>query len=550
MLSKLSIKNYALIENLSVDFQDELSIITGETGAGKSILLGALSLVLGKRADLSTLKDSQKKCIIEAQFDISNYELDGFFQEQDIDFETETIVRREISPSGKSRAFINDTPTNLQVLQSLSDNLIDIHSQYQTLELSDSRFQFKIVDALANTSGYIESFQKELDMFNNRVRELEQLKKTQESEKQQYDYHLHLYNELKEADLRLGEQEDIERSLDRLNNVEWIKLNLSEAVALASNEEIGLQSLLNAFTSNLGKISKFSSEYESLHERALSIKIEFDDILNEVEHLNELVEINPSDLQKLNDRLQLIFDLQNKHSLGSIQDLLNYKETLSEKIALVENSSLEISRIESDLKQHTSKLNELGMSIFKERHKAIPILKEKIEGLLVEIGMENTRIQINLDHTNHYYRNGQDELKMLISANKGLHFGELKKVASGGELSRIMFSIKSILSEYLNLPTIIFDEIDTGISGEIAQKMAKMMREMANNMQVITITHLPQIASVGKTHYKVFKQDVDNDIVTQLKKLSDNERVIEIAEMLGGKNVTSTAIQHAKQLLN
>ena len=550
MLTKLSIKNYALIENLSVDFRDKLSIITGETGAGKSILLGALSLVLGKRADSSTLKDSQKKCIIEAQFNISNYQLNQFFDEHDIDFEVETIIRREILPNGKSRAFINDTPTNLQVLQDLSDNLIDIHSQYQTLELSNTHFQFKIVDALANTSTFIESFQSELDLYNRLVGELEMLKTSQKLEKKQYDYHLHLFNELMEADLKVGEQEEIERSLDRLNNVEDIKFNLSQSEDMASNEEIGLQALLNAFTNNLSKISKFSDEYDALYKRATSLKIEFDDISNEIGHLNELVEVNPSKLEKLNDRLQLIFDLQKKHSLVTILELLNFKQSLLEKIRLVENSSLEISKIESNLSNSSAKLDNLGQSIFEKRQKAAPLLTKKIESLLGEIGMENTRIQINIDHTNHYYRNGQDELQILISANKGLHFGDLKKIASGGELSRIMFSVKFILSEYLNLPTIVFDEIDTGISGEIAQKMARLMQKMGENMQVITITHLPQIASVGETHYKVFKQDVDNDIVTQLKKLSEDERVIEIAEMLGGKKVTSTAIEHAKQLLN
>ncbi len=550
MLTKLSIKNYALIENLSVDFRDKLSIITGETGAGKSILLGALGLVLGKRSDSSTLKDSKKKCIIEAQFIIANYELEQFFEEHDIDFEEETIIRREILPSGKSRAFINDTPTNLQVLQDLSENLIDVHSQYQTLKLSDNTFQFKIVDALASNSVNIDSYIEELNLFNHLVKELKVLKEEQELEKKQYDYHLHLFEELEKANLKIDEQESIERSLDKLNNIEGIKLNLSEAENIASNEELGLQTLLNSFSTNLSKISKFSDEYEGLHKRALSLKIEFEDISNEIQHLNELVEINPGELSKLNGRLELIFDLQKKHSLGTIQELFAFKESLRQKIKLVENSSLAVSKIESALKKSEQKLDNLAQSIFSNREKAIPILTDKIENLLAQIGMENTRMQISINHTNQYFRNGKDELHVLISANKGINFGELKKIASGGELSRIMFSIKFVLSEYLNLPTIIFDEIDTGISGDISQKMARMMQIMAENMQVITITHLPQIASVGDTHYKVFKQDLDNDIVTQLKTLSDNERIIEIAEMLGGKNVTSTAIQHAKQLLN
>lgn len=550
MLTNLSIKNYALIESLSVNFKDKLSIITGETGAGKSILLGALGLVLGNRADSSTLKNKNSKCIIEAQFSIDNYLLESFFETNDIDFDNETIIRREILPSGKSRAFINDTPTTLQVLQSLSEKLIDVHSQHQTLQLSNINFQFQIIDALANNSKKIASYKRGLKLYNQLVKELNELKKNQELAAEQYEYNLHLFEELTKADLQENEQELVEQSLGKLNNIEEIKLNLSEAQAISFNEEIGLKSLLTSIANNLNKISSFSNEYKELYTRILSVKIEFDDISNEIENANETINFDASELEKLNDRLQLIYNLQKKHGVTSISDLINIQEELAIKVDDVENSSAIISKKDEEVKSVSDKIDALAKSIYKERKKAISLLIKKLEYMLVSLGMENTRFQFNLTHSNQFFTNGKDELNLLVSANKGVNFGELKKVASGGELSRIMLSIKSILSEYLKLPTIIFDEIDTGVSGDISQKMADIMKQMSANMQVITITHLPQIAAKGKQHYKVFKQDLDNNIVTNLKELSVNERVTEIAEMLGGKKITATAIEHAKQLLN
>jgi len=550
MLTNLSIKNYALIESLSVNFKDKLSIITGETGAGKSILLGALGLVLGKRADSSTLKDTTKKCIIEAQFSVSNYFLESFFEENDIDYENETIIRREILPSGKSRAFINDTPTTLQVLQNLSEKLIDVHSQHQTLQLSDTSFQFKIVDALANNSAKIESYKRGLKLYNKLLQELTQLKKNQELAKEQYEYNLHLFEELSKANLKVDEQQVIEQSLDKLNNIETIKLNLSEAQAVAFNDETGLKSLFNSITNNLNAISSFSPEYKELYNRVLSTKIEFDDIANEIEIANEIIEFDTSELEKLNDRLQLIYNLYKKHSVNSISELLVVLEELSVKVDAVENSSTIISKKEIEVKSVSDKIDTLAKSIGKQRKKSITKLVKELESKLANLGMENTRFKFDLTHSNQYFSNGKDELQLLISANKGVNFGELKKIASGGELSRIMLSVKSILSDYLKLPTIIFDEIDTGVSGDVSRKMAEIMQQMSDNMQVITITHLPQIAAKGKQHYKVYKQDSPNSIETKLSELNDNERITEIAEMLGGKNISNTAIEHAKQLLS
>ncbi len=550
MLTNLSIINYALIENLSVEFKDNLSIITGETGAGKSILLGALGLVLGRRADSSTLKSKGKKCIIEAEFLISNYKLENFFEENGLDFEIETIIRREILPSGKSRAFINDTPTTLQVLQNLSEQLIDVHSQHQTLELSNSSFQFKIIDALANTEVKIAAYKSGLKLYTKLKKELSELKHHQEKEKEQYEYNSHLFNELYNAKLKEDEQGVIEKELDKLNNIEVIKLNLSEALVIAVNEEVGLQSLLNSFKNNINVIRDYSNEYYELFERINSLKIEFDDITSEVENFNEGIELNSSKIEKLNDRLELIFNLQKKHTVSSIKELIEICEQLSLKVSSVENSNEILKAKELELNEVAVEIDKLATTIFNQRQKAIPKLIKKTESLLTNLGMENTRIKFNLVHSDSYFSNGKDELELLISANKGVTFGELKKIASGGELSRIMLSVKAILSEYLNLPTIIFDEIDTGVSGDVSQKMADIMKQMCENMQVITITHLPQIAAKGNEHYKVYKQDVDGDITTQLKTLNSQERIAEIAEMLGGKNITTTTIEYAKQLLN
>ncbi len=470
MLTNLSIKNYALIEKLTVDFKDKLSTITGETGAGKSILLGALGLVLGKRADSTTLKNSKNKCVIEAQFLILNYQLESFFEAHDIDFENETIIRREILPNGKSRAFINDTPTTLQVLQALSERLIDVHSQHQTLQLSDVSFQFEIIDALANNTAKIESYKRGLTLFNQLTKELAELKSNQEIAKENYQYNLHLFEELQQANLKNDEQEIIEQSLEKLNNIEEIKLNLSQAQSIALNDEIGLQTLLNSFAKNLNNIASYTNEYWELSERIGSLKIELDDITKEIENENENVNFNPIELEKLNDRLQLIYNLQKKHSVNTITDLLVIQHEFSVKVDAIENSSAFISEKENEIKGIAKKIDKIANSIYNERKKAIPVLIKKIEDLLLKLGMGNTRFLFNLNQTGHYFTNGKDELQLLISSNKGVKFGELKKIASAGELSRIMLSVKAILSEYLKLPTIIFDEIDSGVSGDISQK--------------------------------------------------------------------------------
>ena len=550
MLTNLSINNYALINTLSIDFSSGLSIITGETGAGKSILLGALGLILGNRADSTSLKDESKKCVVEAKFAIANYNLRDFFEAEDLDYEDNTIIRREILPSGKSRAFVNDTPVNLSVLGDLREKLVNVHSQHQTLQLSDVHFQFSILDALAKNAARITSYKKGLQQLQKLKRELLDLQNAQKEANQQYDYNLHLFNELSDAKIIEDEQEELEENLEKLNNIEEIKLNLSEALEISTHEEIGVQTLLNTLQNRLSKIATYSKEYQELLNRITSVKIEIDDVVAELEDVNENVDFNPSEIEKLNDRLQLIYNLQKKHYVQSNKELLAVLEDLSAKVEAVESSEENLKKKEAEIDEVAKKLDDLAVKISNERKTILPKLKEQLEELLADLGMENARFSINIKPTNQYFSNGKDELEFLFSANKGGNFGELKKVASGGELSRIMLSVKKILSENTNLPTIIFDEIDTGVSGEVSNKIAAIMQQMSNNMQVIAITHLPQIASKGNTHYKVFKEEVSGVTTTNLKVLNPEERIVEIAEMLSGKAISETAITHAKELLN
>jgi DNA repair protein RecN (Recombination protein N) len=550
LLASISIQNYALINQLSIRFTDGLSIITGETGAGKSILLGALGLVLGNRADTSTLKDASKKCVVEAELAISNYQLQDFFESVDLDYEPKTIIRREILPSGKSRAFVNDTPVTLNVLAELKSKLIDVHSQHQTLELSDANFQFYIIDALAKNDQKIASYKRGLKQLTVFRKEFQELEGKQREANQQYDYNLHLYNELVEANLKEDEQEDLEERIEKLNNVEEIQLNLSEAVHISTTDEIGIQTLLNTLENRLQKIAPYSKEYEELYKRSTSVKIELDDIISELEDATENIDSNPKELEKLNDRLQLIYNLQKKHYVSTIPELAIIQNELDEKVAQVENAEEIINQKQQEIEEVSKKLNQVADLISKERIKVLPSLKKELEILLTDLGMPEARFSIDIITSAAFLSNGKDNLSFLFSANKGGNFGELKKVASGGELSRIMLAIKKILSENTQLPTIIFDEIDTGVSGEISNKIAAIMQQMSQHMQVITITHLPQIAAKGSQHYKVFKEDVEGLTTTNLKQLTEDERIVEIAEMLSGKNISDSAITHAKELLN
>lgn len=549
MLISLSIKNYALIENLKVDFQDKLSIITGETGAGKSILLGGLSLVLGKRSNASLMNNKDKKCVIEVEFAIDKYHLKSFFEAEDLDYEPITTLRREILPNGKSRAFVNDTPTTLAVLNDLSAQLIDIHSQHETLQLADSDFQFQIIDALAENDAYLASYRSGLVLFKKWSKELELILSIQNEAKEKYDYNNHLFQELKVAKLLVNEQDELEETLDKLSHIEDIKLNLTEALLVADEEEIGAKILVSKIKNNLDKIAKFDGLYQNLSQRMQSLFIELSDIIEELEVENERIDFSPDELQKINDRLQLLYNLQKKHGVSSVAELVEVQETLADEIETIENADEIIIEKKSEIQKVQEKLEDITSKIHQRRENAIPVFSKQLEAILTKLEMKNTRLSIRLNKTKQFLYNGKDTLEFMISANKGIHFESLKKAASGGEMSRIMLAVKAILSKYTKLPAIVFDEIDTGVSGEVSNKIADVMQEMSQNMQVITITHLPQIAAKGDQHYKVYKEEKEDIIQSNIKLLNQKERIEEIAEMLSGKNISDSALAHAKQLL-
>lgn len=550
MLTQLTIKNYALIDELQVNFSNGLSIITGETGAGKSILLGGLSLVLGKRADLSSVKDASKKCIIEATFDIAKYNLKSLFKSEDLDYESVTIVRREILPSGKSRAFINDTPVNLDSLQLLGNRLLDIHSQHQTLQLTNDDFQFQIIDALAENMKHLDDYTHILKSYKGLHAELKSLQNQKAESIKELDYNLFLLKELEDAHLVAGELETLESEYETLNNVEEIKEKLSHSHQLLNNEEIGVTTHLTEVKNQLAKLAGFGKTYDEIYQRVNSSLIELDDIVSEIENLEDDLEADPNRLVIVNTKLQAIHNLLQKHTVSSIEELIVIKEELADKVSVTENLEAIISEKQNEIERIEKQLQTMAQTIHANRMTSIPKLIKQLESILSTLGMPNAKFKIDLQPSDSFLSNGTDVLQFLFSANKGGQFNDLKKAASGGELSRIMLAIKSILSKYTQLPTIMFDEIDTGVSGEISNKMANIMQQMSKTMQVFTITHLPQIAAKGDSHFKVFKQDVDEVTQTQLKKLSPEERIVEIAQMLGGTNVSNSALEHAKQLLN
>lgn len=550
MITSLSIENFALIEKLSVKFTDGFSVITGETGAGKSILLGALGLVLGKRADLTSLKNKEEKCIIEACFQIKNYNLKSFFEANDLDYEDETIIRREILPSGKSRAFINDTPVNLAELQELSNFLIDIHSQHQTQELSDDVVQFQIIDSVASNFDLLAQYSSKLKEFKKYKSELKVKNEFLQSVLKEQDYNTFLLEELLAANLKSGEQEVLELQFEKLNNVEFIKENLVKSLSIANEEQFGVLQNLKEIKLSFQKIAGFSNDYNALFERMNSILIEFDDIEKELNQLSETIYSNPDELQFINEKLQLIYALQKKHQVNSVEELLEIQNDLDNKVVSITTLETEINALEKLIIEFEYQLNDLAIEIHENRVGAVPVLIDKLALILQQLGMANARFHIQLLAKEDFYSNGKDEIQFLFSANKGSNFGLLKKVASGGEMSRIMLAVKSVLSQYSKLPTIIFDEIDTGVSGEIAHKMGEIMKDMSKNMQVFAITHLPQIAGKGKEHFKVFKVIMDNQTQSELKLLSDDERIIEIAQMLSGSTISDSALNHAKELLN
>lgn len=549
MLQTLRIKNFALITSLEMEFQDGFSVITGETGAGKSILLGGLGLVLGNRVDKTALRDTNVKCVIEAEFAIRNYELEHFFNSHDLDYEPNSILRREILPSGKSRAFVNDSPVNLSVLQALGNQLIDVHSQHQTLSLTQDAFLLQFVDAAADNLQLLTGYRKNFQQYQEQLKFLSELEHRSKTSNEEADYNKFLLDELLAAKLEQINLSALESEQEALSNVEAIKENLSRAQQIMSDETIGALQTLSALKQCTNSLANFGSAYEQLQSRVQSLYIEADDIHADLEQLTEGLIDDPAALQKLNDTLERVYALLKKHQAQSVSDLLEIQQSLGEKVQQTSNIEENIVKLRKEIEYSKKQLLEIANRISKNRKKVIPDLKDKLERALSVLGMPNASFSIKLNLSEAIHKDGVDSLEFLFSANKGGAYGSLKKVASGGELSRIMLTMKSILASYIQLPTIMFDEIDSGVSGDIAQKMGEIMRWMSKNMQVFSITHLPQVAAKGKQHFKVFKEDREETTVTQMKKLSKEERIQELAEMLGGKEITSSAISHAKELL-
>ena len=550
MILSLSIKNYALIEDIQVPLTKGLTIITGETGAGKSILLGALGLLLGKRADLGSVKDATQKCIIEGEFSLKGYGLQPLFKDHDLDYDVHTIIRREILPSGKSRAFVNDTPVGLSQLQALGGYLVDIHSQQETNSFATEVFQLEVLDALAGNAPILQGYQNALLEFTSISKQLEKQLSQKEAALKELDYHTFLQQELMEASLHTIDQQALETNYNTLNNAEEIQGSFAEIEQLFSQENTGIIDSVKQARSLLNNISKYAPSYQELYDRLHSVTLELEDVISSIENTSEDLQVDPTELFRINEVLQTLYRLQHKHSVSSVKELSDIESNLSSKIYNSQHLDTTIETLEKEKQKLTQALLKLAKDLHDNRVEALPMLQQKLETYLSLLGLPNAKFKVEFTTSPTFKKSGTDSLAVYFTANKGGNFGLLKKVASGGEMSRIMLSVKALLSQYKKLPTIVFDEIDTGVSGEIALKMAFIMGEMSTHMQILSITHLPQIAAKGEQHIKVYKEDRQNTTVTHLKQLSQEERIVEIAQMIGGKNITDTTLANAKELLN
>lgn len=550
MLVTLSIKNYALIQEAHLTFKDGFTVITGETGAGKSILLGALGLITGKRADSASAGDKTQKCIIEGVFKIDSYELNTFFTTHDLDYEDATIIRREILPSGKSRAFINDTPVTLQQLQVLGERLVDIHSQHKTLEVLDTAYQFEILDTFAGTAALLERYRTSYDSWKKTTAQLAEIQERKKKIQLEYDYQSFLFTELDEATLVAGEFEKLEEQLNSLSHIEEIQEGLVTAQQILGKEGQGVMDLMIGARVALSKLVSYGSEYEELHSRLNSSLLELEDISQELEYKSSSIQTDPKELQRINERVQQLYNLMQKHHVQQVSELIVIREELDAALFEVQNVEGEIAGLEKEIALSKEQSEKIATQLSKKRIEAVPSLVASLEKILISLGMPNASLKIEMLEKPELGIRGLDDLQFLFSANKGMEPKSLKKGASGGELSRVMLAVKAVLSRHKKLATLIFDEIDTGVSGDIALKMGKILKEMGNTMQLLSITHLPQIAGQGTTHFKVFKTDNNEKTATQIILLNDEDRVLEIAEMLGGTQTSKTALEHARNLLN
>jgi len=550
LLKNLSIKNYLLIDDLSVSFNNGFTVITGETGAGKSILVGGISLILGKRADLSVNREKSKKCIIEGVFDIGSFNLKSVFDENDLDYETETILRREILVSGKSRAFINDSPVNLNQLSIIGSKIIDIHSQHQNIEVLNSEFQFELLDLISSNEENIRTYKRLYEQYKLKSKALEELIERKQSLIQSMDYNKYILDEIDNSNILEEDLNDLENLQNSLSNFEEFSKELNQSSQIISDDDIGLISSLSRLKTSIDKISNNSQKFYSISERLLSIKIDLEDISGEIDDSLNSLEQNPEKLNTIINKIDKINNLLRKHSLNSVNELSIYRDNLAEKVNTSENIDGEIEHLQKECENLKIKLKSSANNIHEKRKSVIFDLTSQIENVLSELGMVNSKFKINLSKTTNFYSNGMDLIDFEFLANKGYEFKKIQDSASGGEMSRIMLSIKSIMAKYKHLPSIIFDEIDTGVSGEISKKMGLIMKELGTKIQTFSITHLPQIAAMGESHFMIYKNDTDGYTKTKISRLNDNERIVEIAKMLEGNNASESAYTHAKQLLN
>jgi len=550
MLQKLSIRNYALIDSVDLALDKGLNIITGETGAGKSIMLGALSLILGQRAETKYFFNQEKKCVIEGQFKLSGTGLQPYFEELDVDFQQESILRREISIDGKSRAFVNDTPVTLTVMKQIGEQLIDIHSQHATAEVNDPGFQLAVVDTLADHLPLLTTYRQQFKLYKKNQQLLLNLQNSADEARSKQDYEQFLFNELENANLQIDEQHKLETELETLTHAESIKRGLLNGYNLLDGEETAVLPILKEAINQIQSIEKFNPVYSTLNDRLRSVVIELKDIAREASGLEEDIIFNPARIEEVNLRLDTIYTLQQKHRVSSIEELIAIQSVLSANLNTLLNSDEEIGRLSKEIAAVKNELEKMTITLSKNRSKAIKVAQDQVGEILARVGMPNAKIKIEQTSIEELNKDGKDMISLLFSANAGQPPAPVGKVASGGELSRLMLAIKSVISKHTALPTLIFDEIDTGISGETALRVGDVIGELEQNMQVICITHLPQIAARGTAHYFVYKNEQTDRTTTAIRRLSRNERVDAIAEMLSGKNPGESALKNAEDLLD
>lgn len=550
MLQQLYIKNFTLIDELNIELHPGFSVITGETGAGKSIILGAIGLLLGQRADSKSIKQGADRCVIEAHFDLSRYDLKPFFDENDIEYDDhDTIIRRELTAAGKSRAFINDTPVALTMLKELGDQLMDVHSQHQNLLLNKQDFQLNVVDILANDSKELETYQQSFANYQQKTKELNQLREEIERNRQNADFLQFQFEELEAAHLMEGEQEELEQQSETMSHAEDIKTALYEADNALNGDDYGVVSQVKSAYNALNDISKVMPKTTELTERLDSCRIELKDIAEEVSQLLERTDFDPAELENINNRLDRLYELEKKYHAESVEELIAQRDNLKQKLLHIENSDEAVSEMEKEVAQLRSLCAKRAEAISKMRQATAQQMRNQLAQRLEALGMPHARFDVSITKTE-LGKNGQDNVAFLFSANTSTPLQPVSQVASGGEIARVMLSLKAMISGAVKLPTIIFDEIDTGVSGKIAEKMAQIMQEMGRTeRQVISITHLPQIAALGSHHYRVSKEETKNGTVSHMTELTSEERITEIAQMLSGSDVSDAAIQNAKELL-